>query len=94
VPRAVKTGKGQIIVNPGSVGLPAFDDANPSYHVIETGSPDARYALLERRKSAWTVALLSVPYDFRPMAKLADENGRPDWSCALRTGYALAVPGS
>jgi len=87
VPRTVKTATGQIIVNPGSVGLPAFDDLNPSYHMVETGSPDARYALLERRSSLWTVSMLSVPYDFESMAKLADQNGRPEWAHALRTGY-------
>jgi putative phosphoesterase len=94
VPRAVKTGLGQLIVNPGSVGLPAFDDGKPSYHIIETGSTDARYALLERQAATWTVALLTVPYDFHPMAKLAEHNGRPDWSCALGTGYVLPVQGS
>lgn len=89
VPRAVRTGNGQLLVNPGSVGLPAYDDVNPSHHVIETGSPDARYALLERRAPAWFAVLLTVPYDFEPMAKLSDRNGRPDWAHALRTGYAL-----
>jgi predicted phosphodiesterase len=89
MPRVLRTGRGQLVVNPGSVGLPAYDDASPSYHVVETGSPDARYAVLERRASDWTVALLSVPYDFAPMADLADRNGRPDWSHALRTGFVL-----
>jgi putative phosphoesterase len=87
VPRVVRTATGQLLVNPGSVGLPAFDDLNPSYHVVETGSPDARYAMLERRSSTWSVSLLTVPYDFEPMAKLADRNGRPEWAYALRTGY-------
>jgi len=87
LPRAVRTAIGQHLVNPGSVGLPAFDDSNPSYHVVETGSPDARYALLERRLSAWTVSLLSVPYDFESMANLAEQNARPEWAHALRTGY-------
>ena len=87
VPRAVKTGVGQLLVNPGSVGLPAFDDANPRYHVVETGSPDARYAVMERRSAGWTVSLLSVPYDFHSMAKLAEQNGRPEWTHALSTGY-------
>jgi hypothetical protein len=92
LPRAVRTATGQLLVNPGSVGLPAFDDGNPSYHVIETGSPDARYAVLERRSSAWAVSLLSVPYDFEPMANLAEENARPEWAHALRTGYVRAQP--
>ena len=90
VPRAVRTGNGQLLVNPGSVGLPAFDDENPSHHAVEIGSPDARYALLERWASAWTVALLAVPYDFESMARLADHNDRPDWAHALRTGYVSA----
>lgn len=89
VPRVVKTGTGQLLVNPGSVGLPAFDDNNPSYHAVETGSPDARYAVLEDQAATWTVALLSVSYDFEPMARLADQNDRPDWARALRTGYVL-----
>jgi hypothetical protein len=32
------------IVNPGSVGLPAYDA--PSLHYIENGSPYARYAVI------------------------------------------------
>jgi hypothetical protein len=87
----VRTGKGQLLVNPGSVGLPAFDDTKPSYHVVETGSPDARYALLENQTSGWTAALLSVSYDFEPMARLADQHSRPDWAHALRTGYVLSA---
>jgi predicted phosphodiesterase len=89
VPRSVRTDMGQLLVNPGSVGLPAFDDVKPSYHVVETGSPDARYAILECSAAAWTVALLSVSYDFEPMARMAEKNDRHDWAHALRTGYAL-----
>ena len=90
VPRVVKTGRGQLLINPGSVGLPAYADESPSHHVAETGSPDARYAILERQPSGWTTGLFSVPYDFEAMAGLADRNHRPDWSHALRTGYALS----
>jgi hypothetical protein len=31
-----------LAANPGSVGLPAFDDTHPHPHVVETGSPHAR----------------------------------------------------
>ncbi len=84
MPRSVRASRGQLIVNPGSVGLPAYDDFN---HVVETGSPDARYAIVEKTCSGWSVALMSVAYDFEPMAKLAVQRGRPKWAQALRTGY-------
>ncbi|SEK15014.1 MULTISPECIES: metallophosphoesterase [unclassified Variovorax] len=87
VPRAVRASSGQLIVNPGSVGLPAYDDIHPFPHAVQTGSPDARYAIAEQRDGAWTCALLSVPYDHRPMAALALSRQRPDWASALRTGY-------
>lgn len=93
VPRAVRTRAGQLIVNPGSVGLPAFDDEHPSFHVVETGAPDARYAIIEKRAGLWSAWLLTVPYDAEPMALAAGARGRPDWAVALRTGYMHAAGG-
>jgi len=86
-PRALRSPAGQLVVNPGSVGLQAYDDERPHFHVIETGSPDARYALVERGPQGWTAALISVPYEYEPMAALAERHGLPDWAHALRTGY-------
>ncbi len=88
VPRVVRTGSGQLVVNPGSVGLPAYDDTHPFAHVIENGSPDARYCILEGDGLVgWSVCLLAIPYDQGPMAELARRRRRPDWEVALRTGY-------
>ena len=91
VPRSVRMVNGLLIVNPGSVGLPAYDDDHPlpqsRYHRIETGSPDARYAGVEKVDGQWRYEPISVAYEFEPMAALADHNGRPDWAHALRTGY-------
>jgi predicted phosphodiesterase len=87
IPRAIRTISGQLIVNPGSVGLPAYDDCHPVFHVMETGSPDARYAIVENINDQWIAALLSVPYDHKSMADLAAKNGRPDWHKALLSGY-------
>jgi predicted phosphodiesterase len=92
LPRSVRSARGQLLVNPGSVGLPAFDDDLPYPHVVETGSPDARYAILERTGKNWTAELLTVPYDHRSMAELARRRGRTDWECALSSGY-VARPG-
>jgi predicted phosphodiesterase len=87
IPRAVRTRSGQLVVNPGSVGLPAWEGDQPCPVVVETGSPDARYAIVEQRDGKWIAALISVPYDHHAMADLAGQRRRPDWECALRTGY-------
>jgi putative phosphoesterase len=87
VPRAVRSSKDQLVVNPGSVGLPAFRAGHNKPHKIETGSPDARYAIVEKSGESWAVSLVSVPYAHRSMVKLARERQRDDWAEALATGY-------
>lgn len=87
IPRVVELPEQILIVNPGSVGLPAYDDVLPEYHVVETGSPHARYALLEKRDGSWLVELIALEYDHHRAAEQARLNGRPDWEIALRTGF-------
>ncbi len=91
IPRVVQLPGGALVVNPGSVGLPAYDDLHPEYHVVETGSPHARYALLEKINGAWQVELVALPYDHPSAAERARQNGRPDWEIALRTGFMQAL---
>ena len=90
VARTVRLESGLLIVNPGSVGLPAYDDDHPyprsRYHRVENGSPEARYAVISKTGHGWACELISVPYDHESMAVLADRRGRPDWAYALRTG--------
>jgi predicted phosphodiesterase len=86
VPRVMQLADGRLVVNPGSVGLQAYDDAHPHPHVVENGSPHARYAVLTRRKAGWQVDLRSVPYDHESAARLAEAHGRGDWADALRSG--------
>jgi diadenosine tetraphosphatase ApaH/serine/threonine PP2A family protein phosphatase len=92
VARSVRAACGTLIVNPGSVGQPAYADDYPYPHAVETGSPDARYAIIERRKGRWLANLISVPYDARPMANLARMRGMPDLEHALLTGYMPGRP--
>ena len=51
-------------------GLPAYTDAEPVKHSMETGAPHARYAVLERRRSAdpWRVTFRVVAYDWNAAA--------------------------
>ncbi len=85
--RMVRLRDGRIIVNPGSVGCPAYHDNEPKPHMVGTGAPDARYAILDRRSGAWSVSLRVVPYDHKAASAMALENGRKDWSKALGTGW-------
>lgn len=77
---------GPRVVNPGSVGLPAYDDDHPHPHRVQTGSPQARYALVERGPAGWQVTLHAVDYDHAATARRAEAAGRGDWADALRTG--------
>lgn len=86
VPRSATLGDGRLVVNPGSVGLQAYEDSHPWPHRIETGSPHARYATLTRTKSGWGVEFHAVEYDWDAAADLARANGRDDWVMALREG--------
>lgn len=74
------------IVNPGSVGLQAYDDVHPFAHQVEVGSPHARYAVIDLAASGWRVQLRQVAYDWEAAAARAEANGRGDWADALRTG--------
>ena len=88
VPRAMAVPGGPLVVNPGSVGLQAYDDDHPFPHVVENGSPEARWALVERdRRGAWHVQLRATPYDWQAAAARAEANGRGDWADALATGF-------
>ena len=84
IPRVATLSSGQLAVNPGSAGLPAYDAGD---HYMECGSPHARYALFDTATRA--VDLRAIEYDWSSAAERAAARDRPDWACALRTGYAL-----
>ena len=86
VPRAVQLSDGRLIVNPGSVGLPAYDDVHPFPHVIENRTPHARYATVSDESGQWEVGFHMVAYDWEQAAQEAETHQRPDWVVALRTG--------
>jgi predicted phosphodiesterase len=84
--RAVRLRDGRIIVNPGSVGSPGYRDVHPFPHVVEAGTPDARYAVLELADGKWRVTFRDVPYDHDGMAALARQNGQAELANVLATG--------
>ena len=88
ISRAVHLPDGRLIVNPGSVGLPAYTDDKPVAHKMESGSPHARYAILTRAEMGWLVEEIILPYDWKKAADRARQNGRDDWAVWLESGRA------
>jgi predicted phosphodiesterase len=86
--RVVSLPDGKLIINPGSVGLPAYTSTMPLPHIMESGSPHARYAILSKENMQWQVDLVQVPYDWSHAAHVATSNQRPDWAAWLSTGRA------
>jgi predicted phosphodiesterase len=86
LPRVRRLGP-MTVANPGSVGLPAYDDDNGFPHLVENGTPEARYAIAaDDGAGRWTVELRPVAYDHEAAARRAEAHGRGDWADALRTG--------
>lgn len=90
IPRIVETPQKTLIINPGSVGLPAYNDETPEYHVMENGSPHARYAILEYKNDTWQAEIIAIAYDYQRAAEQAERNGRADWAYSLQTGRVLS----
>jgi putative phosphoesterase len=87
MPRAVQLPGGRLVVNPGSVGLQAYDDDHLYPHVMENGTPHARYAIVESdAQGRWRAQFHQVDYDWEAAAQLALANGRSEWVVPLRSG--------
>lgn len=88
IPRTVLLPDGRLIVNPGSVGVSAYDDDAPFPHKMETGSPHARYAIIAKDAETYAVNHIAVAYDWHKAAATARANGREDWAYWLECGRA------
>ncbi len=89
LPRIHKVNSGQIVINPGSVGLQAYEDELPIKHKMQNHTPDAAYTILTVEENQYSVEQVRVAYDYEKAAKKAEGNGREDWAYALRTGEVL-----
>jgi len=85
-PGILRLPDGRLVVNAGSVGLPAYYDDRPSPHKMESGGPEAKYALLEKSGGGWRAEIVEVVYDCRAAADMALTQGRPDWAEWLMSG--------
>jgi predicted phosphodiesterase len=86
LPARLRLPSGQYVVDPGSVGLPAYRDDLPFPHAMEAGSAHARYSIVTRLHSGLDVANIALAYDWQNAAAAAKRNGRPDWAEYLGSG--------
>lgn len=86
LPAVLRLSDGRLMVNPGSVGCPGYDDVSPYPHKMEAGHPLASYAIVEKSADGYAVTFRNVPYDHMAMSRLAESYGRPQWASALATG--------
>ena len=84
--QALVTGPdGCLVLNPGSVGCPAFADV-PAAANFEHRSPHARYAILTQRQGKWSADLIALEYDWDKAAQRAAGLNFPKWAAMLATG--------
>lgn len=86
IPHNILLSDGTLVLNPGSVGLQAYDDDLPYYHKMETKSPAARYSIIYRENGNWQVEDHQVSYPWKKAVLMAEKNDRPDWARWLATG--------
>ncbi|UQZ90545.1 YfcE family phosphodiesterase [Deltaproteobacteria bacterium Smac51] len=92
LPRIIQIPGGPLVINAGSVGLPAYHDDLPADHSMESGSPHAKYVLAEKRNRQWAAEIIHLPYDWAKSAEMAMSAGRRDWAAWLATGIAPVKP--
>jgi len=87
-PRFVNLSNGKKIINPGSVGFPAYTHDFPYEHKMESCSPHAKYCVIETDNDLLSVQQISLKYDWDSAINQAKKNDRADWAEWLKSGKA------
>jgi putative phosphoesterase len=87
--RTVSLTTGQIIVNPGSVGLHAYTDDEPVVHSMESFNSLASYAIVEKANDSWNIEHINVPYNVELAVIECKKRDRMDWVHFITTGRGL-----
>jgi predicted phosphodiesterase len=79
--RIVTLSDGSLLVNDGSVGLPAYEEPLRGGTVfVQAGSPHARYAMIELTPTTVSAVLVAVEYDWRAASAQAARAGFDSWA--------------
>ncbi len=75
VNRVIYLSNGKMIINPGSVGLPAYLGNAEYRFAMESMTPHAKYAIITADGDAINVEQVNCTYDWNEAAQIARENG-------------------
>jgi predicted phosphodiesterase len=86
VNRVIYLSNGRIILNPGSVGLPAYLGTGQHRFSMESNTPHAKYAIVESNGDAINIEQVLCTYDWDKASEAALKNGNEKWSKFLLYG--------
>ncbi|MGN6638845.1 MAG: metallophosphoesterase family protein [Mucilaginibacter sp.] len=77
---------GKIILNPGSVGLPAYLGNGEHRFAMESNTPHAKYAIVNADGDSINIEQVLCTYDWNKASEAARKNGNEKWAQFLLTG--------
>jgi predicted phosphodiesterase len=86
VNRIVYLSNGKIILNPGSVGLPAYLGTGAYRFVMESMTPHAKYAIVHTKDDGINIEQVHCTYNWQAAAEAAKSNGNQKWAAYLLNG--------
>jgi len=86
VNRVIYLSDNKIILNPGSVGLPAYLGKGEYHFAMESNTPHAKYAIVHADGDAINIEQVLCTYDWNAASAAAKQNGNNNWSRYLLYG--------
>ncbi|MGZ3764101.1 MAG: metallophosphoesterase family protein, partial [Mucilaginibacter sp.] len=86
VNRVVYLSNDKIILNPGSVGLPAYLGNGEHRFAMESMTPHAKYAIIQVDGDAISIEQVLCAYDWHKASEAARKNGNEKWAQFLLHG--------
>lgn len=86
VSRVVYLSNDKIILNPGSVGLPAYLGNGKHRFAMESMTPHAKYAVVHSDSDAISIEQVLCAYDWNAASEAALKNGNEKWAKYLLYG--------
>jgi predicted phosphodiesterase len=86
VNRVIYLSNDKIILNPGSVGLPAYLGNGEHRFAMESMTPHAKYAIVHAEGDAISIEQVLCDYDWHKASEAARKNGNEKWAQFLLHG--------